>query len=180
MVTVSLSLINGLHCYGAELEPISFAHALNVQPSEEGWLGDATELFCPEYFAVRLVGDDEQYRHRGALWDHMRNELYRQSCRETQVTLETTWRAELMLYCYEFNSSYAEELFAEPLTDSFSGLWFGEGFCGDGSDDEDTLNSELLLTEEFNAPDTSQQQSRTLVPRRRVNMFSPTERKDTP
>lgn len=130
--------------------PVTLSYVLNVPPSEDGWLAHATELFVPE-FAERLVGDSMFRAEHELVTNHMMNELFRQSCSPAQVTLESIWQSEHMLYCFERDCSYEQELFGDPFADPFASERFG-----DGSDDEqeDTLDSELLLTEVYHAPDS--------------------------
>lgn len=171
------------HCAYPTAEPLTFAHVLNLPEGEDLWPGDAAELFFPDYFAVRLVGDDEVYRRHGAVWEHMRNEILRQAGDPQCQTLESTWKSEFMIDCYKLNGSYGQELFGEPLAaDPFAdSYWFDDH--GDGSDDNpepDTLNSELLLTEEYIAPDSvsNQQPLTKLSPQRRVGTIQPIEQED--
>jgi hypothetical protein len=153
---------------------ISFAHVVNVHPSEEGWLADATELFLPEFFAKRLVGDETAYLHRGAVWEHMREEIYRMAFTPNQCTLESIWRANYMLYCFERNDSYADELFGEPFGASFAPYHAQCDGCED-EPEEDTLDSELLLTQEYISPEEVLKIKESLWSTRPGNTFSPIE-----
>lgn len=106
-----------------------FAHVLNVPVSEEIWPGDAAELFFPELFACRL-SNDWLYTDTSFLAEHKRCEIQR---------LSSGGFYELAYYEYDFfhhmdNSSFLESMY------------------GDDGELEDTLNSELLLTQVYEPP----------------------------
>ena len=163
-------------------EPMTFAHVLNVHNSEELWLADAIELFLSEYFAKRQFAGVEDYRRRGAVPDHMRDELFRQSCVPGQVTLESMWLSKLMLDCYERDGSFADDLYGEVLVGSSPNQYF----CDDGDDEceYDCLSSELLLTELLTevciTPDSvsSSNLDSTSSPQRPVRAISLIEQED--
>lgn len=118
-----------------------FAHVLNVPSTEMLVAGDA-EMFFREHFKVVLFGEDYVYKHRNCVWEHMREEILRLSSDSRFWTLEQDWIRKHQLDCHFFDGSFAKEL-------------YGDG--SDDSDEPDTLNSELLLTEEYIAPDASEE-----------------------
>lgn len=176
MVTRIKSIINDFHRYRAGLvrrytgytawpgdgayyvvcqgDELAFAHVLNVPTSEEVWPGDAAELFFREYFAVRLVGDDFEYRKQGPIWEHMRCELMRLCDFPECITLETLWIAQHQVDCYKFNGSFSNELFGKDSSQSQPDEtnWDAEPFGSEDDDEPGTLDSELLLTEEYLEP----------------------------
>ena len=208
---------NGPRCYEAELvvryyvggvNPpsvlvlyMTFAHVLNVPASEEVWPEDAIELFFPDVFAARFVGDTQGYRCYGVIWDHIREELLRLSDTPGSRTLESIWLSQHQLYCYDFNGSFAKELFGNDSSQNYPNYTnWDEAPFSDGCEDEyggpdwldsqgsiffddeepDTLNSELLLTEECLAPDSVEQSAvnKPLNPKCRVGVNQPIEQED--
>lgn len=152
-----------------------FAHVLNVPESEDIWPGDGAELFFPELFALRYSVDEHAYVINGCIAQHMRDEVIRLS-EYPQYTLEKIWRLEHSADCCRFKApvddpyaSFADELFCDD--------------SDDGWDEPDTLDSELLLTEEYLGPDeltldSVKQPDHTLKPQRRVWAIKPTEQED--
>lgn len=110
---------------------MTFAHVLNVPESEDIWPGDAAELFYPELFACWLSGDEYLRVHDGAINEHKRCEILR-LCHAS--FLRTSY--------FEYDFDRCKENGSFPVS-----------LFGDGGDDRDTLNSELLLTEEYIPPE---------------------------
>lgn len=108
----------------------AFAHVLNVPISEEIWPGDAAEVFFPQLFAFRLSGD-ELYVLDNYVHEHMRCEILR-LCFGEQSALERM-EDEIRFYCR------VEGSFPKTLSDG----------C---EDEPDTLNSELLVFQEYVPP----------------------------
>lgn len=151
-----------------EVDLLAFTHVLNVPVSEDIWPGDAAELFFGKYFATQFLEHDEGiYRFDNGVWEHMREEILRQ-CDTHQVrSLESIWAAQFIV--------------DDPMPD-WETHWdeYGHQFC-DGRDDDyelDTLDSELLLTEEYIGPEKLDaldcvSSNVTLRPYRRVGVILP-------
>lgn len=135
----------------------TFSHVLHSLTAEVVWPGDAAELFFRDMFAVRLVNEVEVYQEDNMLLAHIREELMR-LCGDYYTTEE--------LWLRDFD--YSSELYNYSFEDEKQ---FDD-------DDEDTLHSELLLTEEYIAPDSVSVQTQTLRPQRRVGAFQHIEQED--
>lgn len=136
---------------------ITFSHVLHSLTAEAVWPGDAAELFFRDMFAVRLVNEVEVYQEDNMLLAHIREELMR-LCGDYYTTEELWLR----------NFDYSSELYNYSFEDEKQ---FDD-------DDEDTLHSELLLTEEYIAPDSVSVQTQTLRPQRRVGAIQHIEQED--
>lgn len=117
----------------SKLQPLDFEsmfeRTLNFQTLEDLWPGDAADLLFPELFV--LDAESGAYILNSKVHEHMRCEQLRR-CWWAFTSLEHQWVSEVV-----FDPSYTGT--------SFDALWFGE-------DDPDTLNSELLLTQEYEPP----------------------------
>lgn len=148
---------NGLRSYGTEpadlLKGLStFAHVLNISTTEEIVPSKAVSLFFREMFATRLISGDEEYVLDGAVWDHMRNEVLRQSGLPESDLPESIRVSELREPPRHDN----------PLSRQFPNQEAFASFVEDRLDEDDeepdTLNSELLLTEVYRAPDACEEE----------------------
>ena len=102
---------------------------------------------------------------------------------------EDIWAIDYIFDCYLHRGSFPGYRFDGPVnrrTTQCQTPDYHDPF-GDGSDDEDeedTLNSELLLPQEYCTPDRGRFEQNvattvdTLKLQRRVNMFSPTEQEE--
>jgi len=168
-------IAKGLHSYGAEpvtygIAPVSlqvcaagvtkdctFAHVLDVQASEEVRPEDATKLFFPEVFAVRHHDGCESYLLRGLIWNHIREELLRLSSSHLNWPVESLWTMDVQLYAQEIQDSFVEDFFSNESPEApLLEIYLLDDPFGDERDDEedepDTLNSELLLSNEYLSP----------------------------
>mgnify|MGYP000048752021 CR=1 FL=1 len=112
---------------------MTFAHVLNVPESEDIWPGDAAELFYPELFACRLSGIDHIYDDKTMFAEHKRCETLR-LCSEGRL--------------YPLMDYFEYDFYRCSEKGAFPSFLFGD----DGDDEVDTLNSELLLTQEYVPP----------------------------
>lgn len=107
---------------------VTFAHVLNVPESEDFWSGDAAKMLYPELFACRL-SNEWLYTDTSFLAEHKRCEIQR---------LSSGGFYELTYYEYDFD---CYKYGAYPC------------LISDGCEDEvDTLDSVLLLTQEYEPP----------------------------
>lgn len=122
-----LTLLNAATSCGSNTT--TFAHVLNTG-HEDLWPGDVA-IFYPELFACRLSGLG-LYRDTSHFAEHKRCETLRR-CQP--------YAAPLDYFFYDFYRFLGKGSFPGPMV-------------GDERDDEDidTLNSELLLTEEYIPP----------------------------
>ena len=111
-------------------EHMTFAHVLNVPVSEEIWPGDAAELFFPELYACRL-SNDWLYIDTSFLAEHKRCEIQR---------LCSGGFYGLAYFEYDF--------FHHMENRSFPDSVYGD----DGEQEEDSMDSVLLLTQEYEPP----------------------------
>lgn len=102
-----------------------FAHVLNIPVEQDARTHSAVRLFGTEFLSVRLIGGGEVLELPRGVALHMMRETIRMA--STGYSVETEWDVDLFIYAP----------FSNPADD----------------DEIDTLNSELLVTEEYTAPD---------------------------
>lgn len=112
----------------------AFANVLNVPESEDIWPGDAAELFYPELFACRLSGIDHIYDNKTMFDEHKRCETLR-LCSEGRP--------------YPLMDYFEYDFYRCLERGAFPSFLFGD----DGDDEEDSMNSELLLTQLYMGPE---------------------------
>lgn len=162
---------NGPHSYGAELvsysmEPVSlqvcaacvavnmtFAHVLNVHDTNDVWPGDAAELFFREFWSVRQVCGKLVYCQDNLIYEHMRCEILR-LCDTAMACQNAKWEYDFGFDCPIYQQNLLNKIEARTLA-SFADVWDSDG-CED-DEEEDTLNSDLLITEEYLEPDEANQ-----------------------
>lgn len=105
----------------------AFAHVLNMPETEVVWPGEAADLFFPQLFAVAPDGC-APYADCSYLAEHMRCELLRMACEAGMSTLEQM-EQDVRLF-----------------------IMMESAFLSFEKDEEDTLNSELLLTQVYVPP----------------------------
>lgn len=120
-------------------EAVTFAHNLQFPDTEVFWPGEATDLFFPELFAVAPYGG-EPFVLSTSVHYHLRNEILRMVSVGRLSALEEM-EQELRLFI-------AMEANCASLTDYGSFPDFGYST----SNEPDTLNSELLLTQVYVPP----------------------------
>lgn len=180
---IKLSVLNCAFFAGADL---TFDHVLYVQATEVARPGDVAEFIFREYLAARFVAYGYGYQTLGPIWWHICQEWQRLCAPDGSP--EKLWLINFKLDCYRHDASLASGWYyglETGRTTQCQTADYHDPFS-DGSDDEDeedTLNSELLLPQEHCALDGGEFRQNanytdTLEPRRRVNMFSPIERKD--
>jgi len=123
-------------CSGHWIGPgwaVTFAYVLNVPVGVDLWPGDAADLFFPDMFALRLSDEYGLYILDNYVHEHMRCEILR-LCSGRDLSWYDP-KGEIEFYCR------MEAAFASMLSD--------------GCEDElfDTLDSELLLTQEYQPPE---------------------------
>jgi len=112
---------------------VCLCHVLNVPVGVDLWPGDAADLFFPDMFALRLSDEYGLYILDNYVHEHMRCEILR-LCSGRDLSWYDP-KGEIEFYCR------MEAAFASMLSD--------------GCEDElfDTLDSELLLTQEYQPPE---------------------------
>ena len=137
LVNCKVSTANPL-CVYPTVADMTFASVLNVQSAEILWPGDAAELFFPSLFALRS-DDDWLYADNSHIAEHFR-------C-ETQRLCNSG-------YFEGVNNYFKYDCDRCILDSAFLTTMFGDD--GDDAvlfdDEEDTLNSELLLTQVYEPP----------------------------
>lgn len=155
---LSYNTVESTLSYGATRNS-TFAHILGGLRSEELYPGDIVSMFFSDAFDVRLVGEYEVFVKQSPFWDHYREELLRLSggC----YTIEELWS-------YPF---HVDDWGFQPPC-------YGRSI----EEEEDTLNSEELLTEQYVGPEkplaVDSVSDTTIRPQRRVVAIQPIEQED--
>lgn len=118
----------------------AFAYVLNSPEAQVIEPGEAADFFFPELFAVAPDGR-VPYVMDSYLHDHMRWEILRM-CDWLGLSALQQMENEIALYC-RANRYYGG---------SFDGASFAPKMCDGCEDEGDTLNSELLVTQEYVPP----------------------------
>lgn len=124
---------------------LAFAHVLNLPESEDVWPGEAA-IFFPELFAVAPYGDEPHIMSNDVHY-HMRHEIGRMMA-STCLSAKKAMEEELQIWF----DRYGKGPSPKPSLQGFreGALPFDDG--DDGEIEPDTLNSELLLTQEYVPP----------------------------
>lgn len=156
------------YCHVRPSDDLTFAHVLHSLTAEAVWPGDAAELFYQDIFAVRLFEGVDVYQDMGLL-GHIREQIMC-LCGD-YYTNEELWYVTWSFVYYD--PAYRSDEAFDELFDAHN-----------KEDEEDTLNSELLLTEEYIGPeklgalDSVKQWTRPLIPQRRVGVIQPIEQEE--
>lgn len=137
LVNCTASMASPLCAYPTVAD-MTFAHVLSVHSSELLWPGDFAEMFYPNLYTLRSE-DDWLYADSSHIADHFRCETQRLCGSNYFVGVNTYFN-------YDCDRYIADSAFLASM------------FCDDGDDavyfddEEDTLNSEILLTQVYQPP----------------------------
>jgi hypothetical protein len=150
------------------LETPMFAHVLHSLTVEAVWPGDAADIFFQDIFAVRLFEGVDVYQDMGLL-GHIREQIM---C----LCGDYYTNEELWYVTWSFVPTDPVRHYDETFDELYD--------AHNEADEVDTLNSELLLTEEYIGPekldalDSVSKWTRPLIPQRRVGVIQPIEQEE--
>lgn len=156
------------YCHVRPSDDLTFAHVLHSLTAEAVWPGDAADMFYRDIFAVRLFEGVDVYQDMGLL-GHIREQIM---C----LSGDYYTNEELWYVTWSFVPTDPVRHYDETFDELFD--------AHNEADENDTLNSELLLTEEYIGPeklsalDDVSKWTRPLIPQRRVGVIQPIEQEE--